>query len=162
LPCRLKGADRVKRTFFKSQWLAAFLFVGSLGWLQGQSYSIAWYKIAGGGGTSTDGPYELSGTIGQPDAGVAMTGGNYSLTGGFWSTIAVMQTPGLPTLAITIVRPSTVVVSWSTNGSFTLQQNSSLAAATWTSRSYLITISGCTNSSTVSPPSGNLFFRLKQ
>jgi len=152
----------VKRTFFKSQWLAAFLFAGSLGWLQGQSYSIPWYKIAGGGGTSTGGPYELSGTIGQPDAGVAMTGGNYSLTGGFWSTLAAVQTPGLPTLAISIVRPSTVVVSWSTNGSFTLQQNSSLAAATWTSSAHLITTAGGTNSITVSPPSGNLFFRLKQ
>ena len=34
-----------------------------------QAYSIDWYKIAGGGGTSTDGTYPVSGTIGQPDAG---------------------------------------------------------------------------------------------
>jgi len=44
-------------------------------------YSINWYKIAGGGGTSTGGTYQVSGTIGQPDASGAMTGGNYSLTG---------------------------------------------------------------------------------
>ena len=48
-----------------------------------QAYSIDWYKIAGGGGTSTNGQYAVTGTIGQPDAGGAMTGGNYSLTGGF-------------------------------------------------------------------------------
>ena len=30
-----------------------------------QSYSIDWYKIAGGGGTSTGGTYQVSGTIGQ-------------------------------------------------------------------------------------------------
>jgi hypothetical protein len=61
-----------------------------------QQYSIDWYKIAGGGGTSTGGTYQVSGTIGQPDASGAMTGGNYSVTGGFWSLISVVQTAGLP------------------------------------------------------------------
>jgi len=46
----------------------------------GQSYSIDWYKIAGGGGTSTGATYQVIGTIGQPDASGAMSGGNYSLT----------------------------------------------------------------------------------
>ena len=59
-----------------------------------QNYSIPWYKVAGGGGTSTGGTYPVSGTIGQPDAGGAMSGGNYSLTGGFWSLISVVQTAG--------------------------------------------------------------------
>ena len=63
-----------------------------------QPYSIDWYKIAGGGGTSTGGTYQVSGTIGQPDAGGPMTGGNYSFTGGFWALISVVQTPGAPTL----------------------------------------------------------------
>jgi hypothetical protein len=43
-----------------------------------QSYSVDWYKIAGGGGTSTGGVYSVSGTIGQPDASSAMSGGNYT------------------------------------------------------------------------------------
>src|SRR5262249_33796647 len=43
-----------------------------------QTYSIDWFKIAGGGGTSTNGQYSLSGTIGQHDAGGPLTGGNYS------------------------------------------------------------------------------------
>ena len=54
---------------------------------QAQSYSIDWYKVAGGGGTSTGGTYSVSGTIGQHDAGGPMTGGSYSLTGGFWALI---------------------------------------------------------------------------
>lgn len=51
-----------------------------------QSYDISWHTIDGGGGTSTGGGYELSGTIGQPDASAAdaLTGGGYTLTGGFW------------------------------------------------------------------------------
>jgi len=32
-------------------------------------YEISWYTIDGGGGTSSGGPYKLTGTIGQPDAG---------------------------------------------------------------------------------------------
>jgi hypothetical protein len=46
-------------------------------------FSIDWFTIDGGGATSTSGVYSISGTIGQPDAGGAITGGNYSLTGGF-------------------------------------------------------------------------------
>ncbi len=93
---------------------------------QAQTYSIDWYKIAGGGGTSTGGTYQVSGTIGQPDASSAMTGGNYSLTGGFWSLIAVMQTAGLPNLTLTFVGPHNVMVSWPNTASCTLQTNNDL------------------------------------
>jgi hypothetical protein len=49
-----------------------------------QDYSIDWYTIDGGGEMfSTGGSYELSSTIAQQDAG-GMSGGTYSLTGGFW------------------------------------------------------------------------------
>ena len=46
-------------------------------------YEISWYTVDGGGGTSSGGSYEISGTAGQPDAG-AMGGGSYVLTGGYW------------------------------------------------------------------------------
>ena len=106
----------------------------------------------------------MSGTIGQHDAGGPMTGGNYSLTGGFWSLIAVVQTAGLPLLTITLnPQLSTVTVSWANTGSYTLQQNNNLAApGGWTTSGYTITTSNGTNSITVTPPTGNLFFRLKQ
>src|ERR1700744_3627859 len=77
-----------------------------------QSYSIDWYKVSGGGGTSTNGQYSIVGTIGQHDAGAAMSGGNYSLTGGFWSLISVVQTPGAPTLTIQMINPTTIKVLW--------------------------------------------------
>lgn len=50
------------------------------------AYEITWSTIDGGGGTSTGGGYELTGTIGQPDATApgALTGGTISVTGGFW------------------------------------------------------------------------------
>src|SRR5208283_2949219 len=117
-----------------------------------QSYSIDWFKVSGGGGTSTGGTYSVSGTIGQPDAGGAMTGGSYSLTGGFWSLIAVVQTGGLPNLTITHVGNS-VIISWPNTGSYTLQQNANLALANgWTTSGYTTTTSNGTNSITITPP----------
>ncbi len=50
----------------------------------GGGYDLSWSTVDGGGGTfSTGGDYSLGGTIGQPDVGV-LSGGDYTLTGGFW------------------------------------------------------------------------------
>ncbi len=47
-------------------------------------FDINWHTIDGGGlMRSTGGDFELSGTVGQPDAG-SMSGGDFTLTGGFW------------------------------------------------------------------------------
>jgi uncharacterized membrane protein len=51
--------------------------------IHAQSYTITRWTVDGGGGTGTGGSYTLSGTIGQPDAGV-LSGGTYTLIGGFW------------------------------------------------------------------------------
>lgn len=51
--------------------------------MKGGPYQLTRSTIDGGGATSTAGPYVLSGTIAQPDAGW-MAGGDYELLGGFW------------------------------------------------------------------------------
>jgi hypothetical protein len=56
--------------------------------------------------------YSVSGTIGQPDAGGPLSGGIYSLTGGFWSLLSVVQTPGSPWLSIMLTATNTALVSW--------------------------------------------------
>ena len=83
-------------------------------------YSVDWFKVAGGGDTSSGGQFSLSGTIGQPDASAnsALTGGNFMLTGGFWSLYAV-QLPGYPTLSIRLAGPNSAVVSWLNTGGYT-------------------------------------------
>jgi hypothetical protein len=142
-------------------WLLCFVLLHSSFCLPavGQ-YSIDWYQVSGGGGTSTNGEYSVSGTIGQPDAGVAMSGGGYSLVGGFWSLVAVVQTPGAPTLTITH-SGSSVVVSWPYPSSgFVLQQNHSLTTTNWTASSFTVTTNASATSVTVSPPAGTLFLRL--
>ena len=129
-----------------------------------QSYNIDWYKVSGGGGTSTGGVYTVSGTIGQPDASGAMSGGQYSVTGGFWSLINVVQMPGVPNLLITPNGANSVRIIWpdpATN-TYTLQQNGNLATTSWVTSGYPITNGFGTNYCTIAPPTGNLFFRLSK
>jgi hypothetical protein len=127
----------------------------------GQSYSLDWYKISGGGGASTGATYQVTGTIGQPDAGSAMSGGQYSVTGGFWSLIAVVQTAGAPMLTIAHSGNS-VTVSWPLGaGGFALQQNNNVAnSAGWSPYGGTVNTTNSVSSITISPPTGNLFFRL--
>jgi hypothetical protein len=127
-----------------------------------QTYSIDWYSIGGGGGTSTAGVYSVSGTIGQPTAGM-MSGGAYSLTGGFWAIISAVQTPGSPLLSVFVTRTNTVFVSWpSPSTGFVLQQNPNAAGTNWVNVSQTPVDNGTVKSVLVNPPVGNLFFRLKQ
>jgi hypothetical protein len=145
----------------KLSWigLLAVLFASRL---IAQPYSVAWYKVAGGGGASTGATYQVTGTIGQHDAGVPMSGGNYYVTGGFWGLISVVQTPGSPTLTVKVTGPNTIVVSWpSASTGFLLQQNSDLSTANWTTSGLSISDDGTNKSVTITSPAGNLFFRLK-
>ena len=138
------------------------LLLLSVAVVHAQSYSIDWFKIAGGGGTSTGGVYSLSGTIGQSDASGALNGGNYSVTGGFWSLIAVVQTPGAPLLTITR-SGANLIISWpSPSTGFSLQQNTNLTTTNWTSFVGPVGDDGTTKSVTNSPPTGTKFFRLIQ
>ena len=138
----------------------AGLIAGALG-LEAQSYSIDWHKVAGGGGTSTGGVYSVSGTIGQPDAGV-LSGGNYSLVGGFWGIIAAVQTPGAPALTITRTATNAVVVSWPyPSTGFSLQQNPDLKTTSWTSPPQTVNSNSTLNWIVVNPPLGNLYYRLR-
>ena len=63
------------------------VLIAASGWASGQEFEIDWHTIDGGGDMfSTGGDFELSGTIGQPDARTRpMTGGEFSLVGGFWA-----------------------------------------------------------------------------
>ena len=159
----LLGAARLPAP---SVWLFCFLILQSVFCLraEGQNYSIAWYKISGGGGASTGGTYAASGSIGQTDASGTMSGGNFSAIGGFWSIMSVVQTAGLPTLFITN-SDNRVIVFWSdpATNRYQLQQNANLAnVAGWGTTSYTISPANGTNSITITSPTGRLFFRLTQ
>lgn len=127
-----------------------------------QSYSIDWFTIDGGGGTSTNGQYSVSGTIGQPDAG-HMSGGNYTVDGGFWGIVAAVQTPGSPKLRVFRTTTNTVVIAWpDPSTGFNLEQNSALSNGGWVSVTNTISIISGEKQVIVAPPTGNRLYRLKQ
>ena len=142
------------KTFLTTFLLLAAFVAGA------QQYSIDWYKVSCGGGTSTSGTYQVAGTIGQPDASGAMSGGNYSVTGGFWSLIQVVRTPGAPTLYVSH-SGNTVTVYWQDVSGWNLHQNVNLTTpvASWAASSSP-TLTNGTNYWSVIKPTGNLFFRL--
>jgi hypothetical protein len=141
----------------KGALLAALLFAPGLA--LAQSYSVDWSKVSGGG-ASSNGQYCVTGTIGQPDASGNLSGGNYTVDGGFWSLVSVVQTPGAPMLYITQAN-HTVTVYWQNVSGWTLQQNSNVnAPAGWSNNSNWTTSNG-TNYLNITSPSGSMFFRLR-
>jgi len=140
-------------------FLLSFLSVATA-----QNYSIDWFTIDGGAGMSTGGPYSLTGTIGQSDANQqVMTGGNFSLSGGFWSLVAV-QTDDAPPLRIQFVTTDTARIFWpSSSEGFVLQQNTNLnnvSISGWVSAPQPVTDDGTSKFVIVNPPTGNRFYRL--
>ncbi len=83
---------RIRKRYLISALLILVCLLGAAfysAWAQtGGSYDLTWNTLNGGGRlAASDGSYSLYGSIGQPDAGPVMSGGGYSLTGGFLSAI---------------------------------------------------------------------------
>jgi hypothetical protein len=123
------------------------------------NYSISWYTIAGGGGTSSGGSFAVSGTIGQHST-ATMSGGSYSLTGGFWSIIAAVQTPGSPLLSI-VKSGTEAIISWlAPSSGFVLEESPTLAPTAWTASTATMTTNDGIISVTVPAVSGYQYYRL--
>src|SRR6267143_796503 len=69
----------------------ALVFAPSASLQQGGPYILNPSVIAGGGGTSTNGSTNITGTIGQGILGTS-TGGSFSLNAGFWQAEAPAAT----------------------------------------------------------------------
>ena len=128
--------------------LAAFTAVGQ--------YSIDWWKISGGTGTSLGTGYTLSATVGQHDAG-QMSSTDFALVGGFWA-VEVLQVTNtiVPTLMIVPSAQGQAIVSWAPDvPGFRLQTSDSLSPANWTD-----VLSGSNHPITISTTESMRFYRL--
>ena len=136
-----------------SVWLTLALVANA------QPCSISSSTIDGGGGTSTNGQYALSGTIGQPDAGTTLTNGQYSVMGGFWALPQALQTPGAPLLSITSAGLGQAQISWEpdTGTDWVLQQTPTLSPASWSDAP-----TGTTNNIVVPATDPARFYRLNK
>jgi len=77
--------------------LAAILLLGvaSVTLAASAALEMPWHAVAGGGGASAGGEFTLSGTAGQSAAGL-LSGGRYTLAGGFWPGAEAMRLHYLP------------------------------------------------------------------
>lgn len=150
------------RRHWRAALAAALLLSGICG--NAQTIAIDWFTISGGGGSCTGGAFTVSATIGQPAANrQALTGGNFSVLGGFWSLFAV-QSPGAPLLSIALNPPfPAVTVSWpSPSTGFVLQQTTDLTGTNWIAVPLPVSDNGTSKFIIVNPPGGNRFYRLFQ
>jgi len=160
-----RPADCLRRatlTVHSKTWralLAACLLSAGLCLTALAQFAIPWYTVDGGGGTSTGGVYAVSGTIGQPDAGGPMSGGNFGLTGGFWTLPQLVQTPGAPTLYITNAALGWATLWWTpaTDTNWVLHERLSLTSGAWSNSP-----SGATNPVIVPATLPTKFYRLFQ
>jgi len=154
----------MKRSRFSTIWMSALVWAAAVVTGHAQ-FSIDWYSIDGGGGTSSGGSYTLTGTIGQPDAGKS-SGGSYELTGGFMSIVTAIQTPGAPLLSV-VRNGNNVVVSWpDPSTGFSLEETTALAdpptATVWTATSATPAMVDGTLQVTIPAPVGKKYYRLKK
>ncbi len=93
-----------------------------------------------------------------------MSGGIYTLSGGFWGIVAAVQTPGAPLLSITLnSQLSTITVSWPlpANG-WVLEATNALpvVAAPWPQIAPPYQTNGANLQFTEPSPADNKFYRL--
>jgi hypothetical protein len=146
--------------------ICSTLLIGSLISAHAQQASIPWFKIAGGGSTSTGAQFSVSGTIGQHDAGGPLSGGNFTLLGGFWVLPTVIQTPGAPLLSIEQT-PAGVRVFWQLPATgFVLDESTALAssqpATVWSQVPVATYETNATQISVTVTPVGSRFYRLRK
>jgi hypothetical protein len=143
--------------------LAALLLTSGAAFAQsGGPYSLTWSTLDGGGGASAGGGLTLNGTIGQPDAGAPMSGGGFTLTGGFWSGVATVSPA--PRLSIRLGTGHTVILSWpNPSAGYVLQQTSNMNAlgGGWTDVGPQPTIVGPNKEVTLQAVGSFCLFRLR-
>ncbi len=59
----------------------------------GGGYTLSWWTVDSGGGSSNGGDYAVSGSLGQPDAGALLGGGQFGVQGGFWFSEGTAVSP---------------------------------------------------------------------
>ena len=126
-------------------------------------FSVPWWKVSSGGGTSEGGSFTISGIIGQPESGVTSSGGNYSVTTGFWSRVNVIQVDGLPELKILRSAKANVVLTWTEGEApLTIEESPDAKPGSWSPTARQIVSVGNARQITISGATGRSFFRLKR
>jgi hypothetical protein len=157
----LKEVHNSKPERLRLRKIAALLLAlcGATGVNAQTNYTVNWWKIAGSG-SNTGGVYTATSTVGQTDAGT-LSGGAFTVQGGFWGVLAVIQTPGAPLLTIALTSTNTAIVSWpAPSTGWSPQQTLSLDIPNWAAPPDSVNDNGTNKFIIVNPHTGNRFFRL--
>ena len=141
--------------------LTVTLLMSGLSFARGQSANASAFTLDGGGGTSSGGEYEITGSIGQMELGSVMSGGDFEVSGEFLAMMVTVPGPDGTALTISVTPQNLVVLSWASDGTdLVLQQSSNLSAPNWTVVGITPADDGLTKSVTLPLTMGNKFFRL--
>lgn len=122
--------------------------------LGAQDFTLDWHSVAGGGGESRGGDFDLISTIGEPHAG-EMLGGDFTIMG-VWGTVTSVET----SLSVSLAE-GFVIISWPESGSedFELEETGALAAP-WATVNATPQVSNGTKTVRLPLAPGNHFYRL--
>ena len=127
-----------------------------------QTYQIAPGIISSGGGSSSGGPYNVVGTIGQP-AQDQSAGGAYAVQSGFFATIVVLQVPGAPSVFLSFGGQSLTLRWMETTSVYGIETADDLQnGGAWRAVTGTPVLTGGTNYVTLSVTRGMQFYRLKK
>jgi hypothetical protein len=131
------------------------------GYAPAQGYEVGWFTVDGGGGASSGGEFSISGTIGQPDAGL-LSGGGFTIEGGFWSDVSIIQATGAPPLSIQPAG-SNAIVSWPVGvAGFSLEESAMIDNGVWSTTPQAILDTATKHTVTVPVVSVRKIYRLKK
>lgn len=137
--------------------LVAFGFMAAA---RAQNQAVDWHAIVAGAGTSSNGAYAVTGSIGQPTTAHSENG-RFAIDSGFWGFATAVQMPGAPWLTIRSSSANAITISWPSPATgFVLQSAADLAAANWMTIDTTPTDDGITRTLVLPTTSGNHFFRL--
>ena len=94
---------------------------------------VPWWTFTGGGGLAQHGAVALGGAIGPIAPALApATGGNYTLTGGFWAVLSNLPQPASPLLTIKSLGNGNALLSWPVNVTgFILEYTTEPGSGVW-------------------------------
>jgi hypothetical protein len=123
-----------------------------------QNYQLNWFNLDAGGGVSGGESFIVSGTLGQPASSKSL-GGIYSLSGGFSTILAAIQTTNAPRLALRREQAN-LVISWPVDPSNWILESTSSLSLAWTPAGLSLKTNDLIIIVTIPIPTGNRFYRL--
>lgn len=135
-------------------WLLGGIFAGAL------QYAIAWTAAAQS--SSSRHSHPLAREVKHSGAG-ELTGGVYSLEGGFWAIAVANDSPNVPLLRIGLTPTNTVLLTWSAQAvGLVPERNDLLISSNWVALTNAGSVVDGENQVVVAVPPGNSFFRLQR